>query len=70
MDWTAELVSQHQLNVFIRVALVMVSAHSSKTQTKTEVGTRSGVLCDRPDHAFVWKNVDFGTLDLESSGML
>ena len=48
----------------------MVSAHSSKTQTKTEVGTRSGVLCDRPDHAFVWKNVDFGTLDLESSGML
>ena len=25
---------------FIRVALVMVSHHSNKTQTKTEVGTR------------------------------
>jgi hypothetical protein len=23
----------------------------------------------RPHHAFVWKNVDLGTLDLESSGM-
>jgi hypothetical protein len=22
------------------------------------------------DHAFVWKNVNLGTLDLESSGML
>ena len=26
--------------------------------------------CDSPDHVFVWKNVDFGTLDLKSSGML
>ena len=25
--------------------------------------------CDRPDHAFVKKNVDSGTLDLESHGM-
>jgi hypothetical protein len=23
-----------------------------------------GFFCDRPDHAFVWSNVDFGTLDL------
>jgi hypothetical protein len=26
--------------------------------------------CDKPDHSFVWKNVDLGTLDLESYGML
>ena len=26
--------------------------------------------CDSSDHVFVWKNVDFGTLDLKSSGML
>jgi hypothetical protein len=32
MDWTPELVRQPQLNVIlIRVALVMVSVHSSKT---------------------------------------
>jgi hypothetical protein len=31
MDWTSEPVSQPQLNVLIRIALVMVSAHSSKT---------------------------------------
>ena len=48
----------------------MVSVHSSKTLTKTEVGTGSGVFCDGPDHAFIWKNVDFWTLDLELSGML
>jgi hypothetical protein len=29
-----------------------------------------GYCCDRPDHAFAGKNVDFGTLDLESSGMV
>jgi hypothetical protein len=29
-----------------------------------------GYCCDSPDHAFVWKNVDFGTLDLESGVML
>jgi hypothetical protein len=58
----------------------MVSVHSSKTLTKAEVGTRDwgiatpcdviALSCDRPDNAFVWKNVDFGTLDLESSGIL
>ena len=26
--------------------------------------------CDRLDHVFVWRNVDLGTLDLESHGML
>ena len=36
MDWIFELVSHPQLNVvFIRVALAMVSVHSSKTLTKT-----------------------------------
>jgi hypothetical protein len=36
MDGTSEPVSQPQLNVvFIRLALVMVSVHSSKTLTKT-----------------------------------
>jgi hypothetical protein len=33
--WTSEPVRQPQLHVFVRVALVMVSAHNSKTQTKT-----------------------------------
>jgi hypothetical protein len=36
MDWIFETVSQPQLNaVLIRVALVMVSLHSSKILTKT-----------------------------------
>jgi hypothetical protein len=36
MDWTSEPVSQSQLGVvLIRVALVIVSVHSSKTLTKT-----------------------------------
>jgi hypothetical protein len=36
MDWTSEPVSQSQLNVvLIRVPLVMVSVHSSKTLTTT-----------------------------------
>jgi hypothetical protein len=40
----------------------MVSVHSSKILRQKLV---PGVeYCyDRPDHAFVWKNVDFGTLD-------
>ena len=29
---------------FIKVTLVVVSVHSSKTLTKTEFGTRSGVV--------------------------
>jgi hypothetical protein len=38
MDYTSENVSQPQLNVvLLRVALVMVSAHSSKTLTKTQI---------------------------------
>ena len=55
---------------FIKRALVMVSVHSRETLTKTEVGNRSAVFCDRHDHAFIWKNVDIGTLDLKSYGML
>ena len=31
LDQTSEPLSQPQLNVFVRVALVMVSVHSSKT---------------------------------------
>ena len=26
--------------------------------------------CNRPKDAFLWKNVDLGTLDLESGGIL
>jgi hypothetical protein len=48
----------------------MVSVHSNKTLTKTEVGIRSEYCHDRLDHPFLWKNVDLGTLDLESFGML
>ena len=42
-----------------------------ETQTETGVGTRNwDIAVARPDHAFVWKNVDFEALDLESNGML
>ena len=54
---------------FIKLALVMVSVHSSKT-LRQKLVPGVGYCCDRPDHAFVWKNVDFGTLDLESHEML
>jgi hypothetical protein len=50
--------------------VVTVSLHSNETLTKLEVGTRSGYCSDRSDHAILWKNVDLGTLDLESSGNL
>jgi hypothetical protein len=47
-----------------RVGLVLVSVHSTKTLTmKLVLGVE--YVCDRPDHAIVWKNVDFGTLDLD-----
>ena len=55
--------SQPQLNVvLIRVAFVMV--HSSRTLTK-KLYQGLGYCCDWPD-----QNVNFRTLDLESSGML
>ena len=39
--WTSEPVSQSQLNVdLVKIALVMMSVHSSKTMTKMGVGTR------------------------------
>jgi hypothetical protein len=45
MDWTSESVSQPQLNlVLIRVALVMVPVHSSKTQMKTEIKQELKIL--------------------------
>jgi hypothetical protein len=56
-------VSQPQLNsFFVRVAMVMVSLHSNRTLTKTEVGTRGWIIADRTDHDFVWRNVHSGTL--------
>jgi hypothetical protein len=47
----------------------MESAHSSKTQLRQKLVSGTGYCCDRSDHVFVWKNVDFGTFDLESHGM-
>jgi hypothetical protein len=48
MDLTSEPVSQPQLNVvFIRLALVMVSVHSSKTLTKTPVFLRFLPQCSQ-----------------------
>jgi hypothetical protein len=55
--------------LFIRVALVMVSLHSNKTQRQKLV-PGVGHCCDKPNHVFVWRNVDFETFDYESSGML
>ena len=45
MDSTSEPLSQPQLNVIIiRMALVMVCNHSSKTRNKTEVSTRDWAI--------------------------
>lgn len=54
----------------IRAALVIVSLHSSRIVTKTEVGTREQGIdcCDSSGHAVCWKNMeDFGNLDEKSS---
>lgn len=42
--------------------MTMVSLHSKRTLTKTEVGTRSGIF-DRPKHDACWGNVNLGTLN-------
>ena len=39
----------------------MMSVHSSKILTKTEVVPGMEYFCDSPDHAFVWKNADCET---------
>ena len=67
MDLTPEPVKQTQLYVALPRSWCLFN---SKTKTKTEVTFRLWYCCDSPDHAFVWKNVDFGTLNLESIGML
>lgn len=55
---------------FIRVVLFVVFLHNNGNP-KTEIGTKDWeYCCDRPDHVFVWKNIDVGTLDLESHGMV
>ena len=47
MDRTSEPVSQPQLNVvLIRVALVMVSVHSSKTLSRTDMKLESSIDVD------------------------
>jgi hypothetical protein len=68
--WTYDLVRQFQLNiVLLRVALVMVSVHSSKT-LRQKLVTEPGVLHHRPDNALVWKNVDLQTSDLKRNRMV
>jgi len=56
----------------VRVALVIVSVHSKKNITKTQVGTRDWGIAEigltTVVFVFVLRNVDFGSL--ESSGML
>jgi hypothetical protein len=48
MDWTSEPVSQPQWNVvLIRVALVIVSVHSSKTLRHTYITFVSETVCGR-----------------------
>ena len=65
MDQTSETVSKPQLNAFLDKSRHSHGAlfHSNRILTKTEVG----YCCDRPDHVDYWQNVDFGTLDQESS---
>jgi hypothetical protein len=52
---------------FIRVALDMMSLHSNKILRSWYQELR--YCCDGPDPVFVLRDVDFGTLDLENSGM-
>jgi hypothetical protein len=52
MVMDSETVSKPPIKSFLlKVALDMVSPHSYRIVTKTEVGCRSGYCYDRPDHA-------------------
>ena len=51
---------------FIRIVMVIVPLHSNKILRQKLVPVM-GYCCERPDHAFVFVNVDLETL--ESSGM-
>jgi hypothetical protein len=53
----------------IRIAVVMVSVHSSKT-LRQKLGLGVGYCCDRPDHAFVWRNVGLWTLECFKWGLM
>jgi hypothetical protein len=66
-DLTSEPVSQPQLNVvFIRLALVMVSVHRSKTLTKTPINKKSYAikyfsLCLKEIHTYAHKQAQIYT---------
>jgi len=49
--------------------MVCICFIAVKTLTKTEVGSRDWGIADRPDHALASKNMDFGILYLENSGI-
>ena len=58
MERTSEPVSQTQLNVvLLRLALVMVSVHSSKTLIKTEVFSIPGSQLELNLRGFLWWSV-------------
>ena len=71
-DLTSETVSYlNYILWFIGVAMVIVSLHCSRNLNKDRSwyhGLR--YCCDKFDHVFVWRNLDFGILGKESSECL